>query len=64
MYEVDVFKENVILGNDALFKCRIPSFVQDFAAVESWADSEGANVLRKDFDGSRWLRCKVVSLNS
>lgn len=40
-YEVDIFRENVISGNDALFKCSIPSFVSDFVSVQSWIDSEG-----------------------
>lgn len=41
-YEVDVFKETVILGNDALLKCQIPSFVSDYVRVEDWQDSEGS----------------------
>ena len=40
-YEIDVFKENVILGNDAIFKCQIPSFVADFVQVDSWVDDKG-----------------------
>ena len=40
-YEIDVFKETVIRGNDALLKCQIPSFVSDFVHVEAWLDSEG-----------------------
>ena len=36
----DVFREQVILGNDVLLKCHIPSFVADFVTVESWIDSE------------------------
>ncbi|ETN60360.1 DSCAM [Anopheles darlingi] len=35
-YEVDVNKEHVILGNSAIFKCLIPSFVADFVEVVSW----------------------------
>uniref|UniRef100_A0A182NC84 Ig-like domain-containing protein n=1 Tax=Anopheles dirus TaxID=7168 RepID=A0A182NC84_9DIPT len=35
-YEVDVNKEHVILGNSAIFKCLIPSFVADFVDVVSW----------------------------
>ena len=31
----------VILGNSALVKCEIPSFVADFVSVTSWVDNEG-----------------------
>ena len=40
-YEMDIFRESVISGNDALFKCSIPSFVSDLVSVQSWIDSEG-----------------------
>ena len=43
-YEIDVFKENAILGNDAIFKCQIPSFVSDLVTVESWVDSESKEI--------------------
>ena len=39
-YEIDILRESVILGNDAIFKCSIPSFVSDFVFVENWVDSE------------------------
>ena len=32
---------HVILGNSALVKCDIPSFVADFVAVVSWVDNDG-----------------------
>ena len=34
-------KVYVILGNSALVKCDIPSFVADFVSVVSWVDNEG-----------------------
>ena len=40
-YEVDILRESVIIGNDAVFKCSIPSFVTDFVRAVSWIDSEG-----------------------
>ena len=43
-YEIDILRESVILGNDALFKCSIPSFVSDFVSVDSWVDSEANNL--------------------
>ena len=40
-YEAHILIQDVTLGNDALFKCTIPSRVSDFVSVESWVDSEG-----------------------
>lgn len=40
LYETDVSREYVILGNDAILKCKIPSFVSDFVTIDSWLDSE------------------------
>lgn len=45
-YEIDVFKETVIKGNDALLKCQIPSFVSDLVQVQGWVDSNGNNIQR------------------
>ena len=42
-FQVDIFREVVIVGNDAIFKCSVPSFVSDFVQVDSWVDSEGNN---------------------
>ena len=49
-YEINILPESIIVGNDAIFKCSIPSFVTDFVFVESWIDSE-ANDLGKNFAG-------------
>ena len=43
-YEINVHPESIIVGNDAILKCSIPSFVTDFVQVEAWIDSE-ANIL-------------------
>ena len=40
MYETDADREYVILGNTALVKCEIPSFVADFVSIESWRDNQ------------------------
>ena len=34
-------KVYVIIGNSALIKCQIPSFVADFISVTSWVDNDG-----------------------
>ena len=33
-------EEYVIIGNDALLKCKIPSFIADFVFVINWEDEE------------------------
>ena len=32
----------MIIGNAALMKCEIPSFVADFVTVNSWIDNTGS----------------------
>ena len=54
-YEVDILRESVIVGNDALFKCSIPSFVSDFVSVPSWEDSEGTS-----FSSGAWGNFTVM----
>ncbi len=39
-YVVEVNNEHVILGNAAMLKCTIPSFVTDFVFVASWTISD------------------------
>ena len=43
LYKTGSPEEYVILYNDALLKCNIPSFVADFVSVDSWEDSEGSS---------------------
>lgn len=72
-YEVDVNKEHVILGNSAIFKCLIPSFVADFVDVVSWttggeqdetfvysADSYGEDTVLACRDGIAPLRACLL----
>ena len=40
-FETDVFKSSVIVSNDILLQCVLPSHVSDLLEVSSWADSEG-----------------------
>ena len=49
-FDADVFKENAIVGNSAIFKCVVPSFVADFVTVSSWLTSQG-EVFTKAMDG-------------
>ena len=47
LYETHGLPESVIVGNDALLKCAVPSFVADFVTITAWMDSEG-----NEFQGS------------
>ena len=47
-YDATVSREDILLSNDVLFKCGIPSFVADFVTVVGWADSEGSNYNAQD----------------
>ncbi|XP_029347305.1 Down syndrome cell adhesion molecule-like protein Dscam2 isoform X39 [Acyrthosiphon pisum] len=38
--------EYVILGNTAVIKCKVPSFVTDFVSIESWISSDGQEYRR------------------
>ena len=40
-YSTDAHKVYVIVGNSALVKCEIPSFVSDFVSVVSWVENNG-----------------------
>ena len=62
IYDVDVFKENVVMGNDALMKCQIPSLVSDLVSVDSWADSKGNEMLKSDSLGNN-LEFEIGSLD-
>ena len=47
-YRVDVGVAQVIIGNEVLLKCDIPSFASDFVSVAAWIDSEGVSYARND----------------
>ena len=48
-YNTDAHKVHVILGNSALVKCDIPSFVADFVSVVSWLDNDGMEYFPSNF---------------
>ena len=57
-----------MVGNDAIFKCSIPSFVTDFVYVQSWIDSEGkdldTNVAGIFIFQTVFLLTQLINLNS
>ena len=43
-FETRIGDEFVILRNDALMKCQVPSFVSDFLSVTGWVDERLENL--------------------
>ena len=50
-YQTEISNEHIILGNEAIFKCSIPSFVSDFVTVEAWLDNEAKSFELKNLYG-------------
>ena len=65
-YLVDVGLEQVILGNDVLLKCDIPSFEADFVSVLNWADSDGLLISPNENYGNSMKKnlCAKLKRNS
>ena len=51
-YKTSSNEEYIIIGNDALMKCVIPSFVADFVSVINWEDSEGSLIFSNNNFGN------------
>ena len=52
-YRTEADNEFVILGNSAVIKCEIPSFVADFVTVEGWIEENtSANFLASNAFGT------------
>lgn len=47
-YNTEAHNVYVIIGNAALLKCEIPSFVADFVSVSSWTDDLGNEFFPSD----------------
>ena len=56
IYKTGASEEYIIVGNDALVKCNIPSFVTDLVSVVSWEDSEGTLIFENDEFGNLGMR--------
>ena len=33
----------MLLGNDVIFKCKVPSFVDDYVHIINWVDNDGVD---------------------
>ena len=51
-YRVDVSIAQVIMGNEVILQCDIPSFATDFVSVVSWVDSEGLTFTQSSLGNS------------
>jgi hypothetical protein len=60
-YDVYVDTEHVILGNDGLLKCRIPSFVADQIFVSGWVDDLENSFLPESADFHPKGRRRIMS---
>ena len=60
-YRVDVGVAQVIIGNEVLLKCDIPSFATDYVSVSDWVDSEGFSYSRENNLGKSYLKSKVYT---
>ena len=56
-YISETHNAHVILGNSAILKCEIPSFVADFVAVVSWIDNSGGEFFM-NHDGNLFSGCE------
>ena len=43
----------VIIGNSALMKCDVPSFVADFVSVNSWINDQGQEYFSSNNEGMK-----------
>ena len=59
-YTTETHNTYVIVGNSALVKCEIPSFVGDFVMVESWVDNDN-NHYYKNSDPNGKKVAKILS---
>ena len=53
-YQSSSEEEYVIVGNDAIVKCKIPSFVADFVTIVSWQDNQD-NVYYQNNNIGNWM---------
>lgn len=52
-YEVQVYDEFVILGNTAVLRCHVPSFVREYVTVTGWVRG-GDHRIHSDVESGEW----------
>ena len=63
-FDADVFKVNVILGNEALLSCVLPSHLADLVSVTAWVDSQGNSFTSRHGLGNFSLHCADCRLGT
>ena len=56
-YSTKAEDEYVIVGNDVLMKCKVPSFVSDQVTVINWIDNQGETL----YSGSEYSKTKFAA---
>ena len=56
-YSTKAEDEYVIVGNDVLMKCKVPSFVSDQVTVINWIDNQGETL----HSGSEYSKTKFAA---
>ena len=49
LYQTRVEAEDVVLGNDVILQCQIPSYITDIVDIIDWVDSDGSNYPRNRY---------------
>ena len=62
-YNTEAHNVYVIIGNAALLKCEIPSFVADFVSVISWTDDQGMEFFTSDQSMGTCKQPLILQLN-
>ena len=62
-YETHSAPESVMIQNDVLLKCAIPSFVSDFVSVEAWVDSKAETFFTGNQYGTELKLVKISFLD-
>ena len=58
-YSTKAEDEYVIVGNDVLMKCKVPSFVSDQVTVINWIDNQGETL----YSGSEYSKTIFAAWN-
>jgi hypothetical protein len=49
---IEVHNEQVVLGNDVMIICKIPSLIADLVDVVAWVDNQGSQFLHSNLGKS------------
>lgn len=63
-YDTGVGYEDILLGNDVIFKCKVPSFVDDFVHIINWVDNDGVSYYPRIDKGKTVPGCPGNSVSS